>query len=74
MTSTVAVDLGVELGNRAAVTVGILARCSVDRVGCVVTDASGVAAGLRQANVAIRIARAASSAAGFGMHESLYPS
>ena len=71
MTSTVAVGLGVQLRNHAFVVVGILARSSVDRVGCLIMVFSGVAAGLRQAAVAISIARAA-SAAGFDMGESLY--
>ena len=57
MTSTVAVGLGVELGNRAVVTVGILAKSSVDRVGCLISVPWGVAAGLRQASVTISIAR-----------------
>ena len=52
MNSTVAVGFGIEPGIRAVVTVGLLARSSVDRLGCVVTVTSGVAAGLRQANVA----------------------
>ena len=71
MTSTVAVGLGVELGNCAVVTVGILAISPVDRVGCLTSVPWGVAAGLRQASVTISIARVA-SAAGFDMRESLY--